>query len=91
MRVKCDDLISTLAAVMHYKFDRYDPELPDLYGMLATDAMLRTLEVLGLAIRSGHESGETIWRATPELKQLAKAVVQTSWPTGTDHSEAEGA
>jgi hypothetical protein len=71
MRPKFDDHLSTLLAVMHYKFDRYDPDWPDLYATVVADSMLRTFEVLGLAERTRDENGQTVWSATPELKRLS--------------------
>jgi hypothetical protein len=71
MKPKYDDLISTIAAELHYKCDRYDPDWPDLYTALVTDSMLRAFEILGLAVRGREESGQAIWRATSELKRLA--------------------
>jgi hypothetical protein len=93
MKLRYDDIISTLVAVTHYKYDREDPDFPDLYCMIVTDAMLRTFEVLGLAIRSKHESGDIIWCATPELTRLANGIFdikQTGGSTRTDNKEASG-
>jgi hypothetical protein len=87
MKPQFDDLISTLVAVLHYKFDRYDPDWPDVYSMLVTDSMLRAFEILGLAVRGKDEGGQTIWRATSELRGLATNLGDIEETSGSGKNE----
>jgi hypothetical protein len=80
MKPKFDDLLSTLIALFHCKFDRYDPDWPDLHSLIVADSMLRAFEMLGLADRTKGQAGQTVWRATPELKRLASRIGEIKLP-----------